>query len=291
MVKLFFLFSILFFIHQPVFADDSESVGTIELRYPIVLIHGATMGGAKLVIGPLDLGDYFQRIPEYLKKLGVKNVTVVELPTDASIEERAAVLKNILHQKHYGEMVNLVGHSLGGLDARYLAGAMEHPFVASITTIGTPHRGSPLASWSVNQIKANAFWYNLFRVFDYDLAGRRFLPELTPEFMATKFNPNVPNRLDVKYYSVVTQANLTDGSLSPILWLPLWWLRSQNDPMSKEANDGMVPVSSQEWGEVILRTRLDHLGQMNHHAFRFPQDNASLSVYRAIVSRLQQDGF
>jgi triacylglycerol esterase/lipase EstA (alpha/beta hydrolase family) len=39
--------------------------------------------------------------------------------------------------------VNLVAHSLGGKDARYLVSALGYgDRVASISTIGTPHRGS-----------------------------------------------------------------------------------------------------------------------------------------------------
>lgn len=284
------LFCVLLLLHSSAALADAESTDALALKYPVVLIHGATMKGARLQIG-IDLGDYFQRLANHLKKVGVNELEIVELPTDASIEERAAVLKTILINKYYGRMINLIGHSLGGLDARYLATSLEYSRIASITTIGTPHHGSPLASWAIKQIQNKGFWYSLFRTFDYDMAGRRFLPELTPEFMREKFNPMVPNRLDIKYYSVVTHANFFDGSLSPVLWFPLMWLRSQSSPMSSEPNDGMVPASSQEWGEVIVRTKLDHLGQINHHTLRFPQENASKNIYSAIVERLRQDGF
>ena len=42
--------------------------------------------------------------------------------------------------------VNLIGHSQGGLDVRYVA-AVAPDLVASVTTIGTPHRGSEFADY------------------------------------------------------------------------------------------------------------------------------------------------
>ena len=46
--------------------------------------------------------------------------------------------------------IHIVAHSMGGLDARFLispqpAGLGLAPYIASLTTISTPHRGSPLA--------------------------------------------------------------------------------------------------------------------------------------------------
>lgn len=275
-----------FFRPEPGRADAYFNV-----QNPVILVHGATMGGARLQVGPFDFGEYFQRIPPYLKKIGVNEVGVVELPTDASIEERAAVLKTYLMTNYPARKVNLIGHSLGGLDARYLAGQMKYPAIASITTIATPHRGSPLAAWAVDQMQNKKTWFVLLELFGYDMRGRRFLPELTPEFMQNTFNVRVPNLPGVRYFSVICHAELKDMSLSPLLWMPLYWLRSQNKyPMSQEPTDGLVPVSSQEWGEVLMRTKVDHLGQMNHHTFRFPQDSLSLSIYSNIVRRLMNEG-
>src|SRR6202007_758917 len=39
---------------------------------------------------------------------------------------------------------NLIGHSQGGITARYVANVAPE-LVASVTTVGTPHQGSPVA--------------------------------------------------------------------------------------------------------------------------------------------------
>jgi triacylglycerol lipase len=43
-------------------------------------------------------------------------------------------------------MIDMIGHSQGGLSSRYAAAVMPQA-VASVTTIGTPHRGSEVADW------------------------------------------------------------------------------------------------------------------------------------------------
>jgi len=42
--------------------------------------------------------------------------------------------------------VNLIGHSQGGLDVRYVA-AVRPDLVASVTTIGAPHQGAQVADY------------------------------------------------------------------------------------------------------------------------------------------------
>src|SRR3546814_16858781 len=44
---------------------------------------------------------------------------------------------------------NLIGHSQGGLDIRYVA-AVRPDLVASLTTVGSPHKGSDLITFDVN---------------------------------------------------------------------------------------------------------------------------------------------
>lgn len=259
--------------------------GRAPLKNPIVLVHGATMGGAKLKVGPLDFGAYYKGVPEFL---GVTKtpVKLVELTTDASIGERAAVLKNFLETEFPGKKVNLICHSLGGLDARYAASVLKSRQIASITTIGTPHFGSPLADWALRQMKEEGFWYKFFKWFGFDLKGRRFLPELAPDYLEKVFNPKVPDVPGIRYYSVLANASYEDGSMSWMLWFPARWLEGENHPLSRGGHDGLVPLTSQRWGEVLGETRLDHLGQINHHEWRKDMTKDSELLYSMIYDRL-----
>ena len=259
------------------------------LKYPVVLVHGASLGGARLVIGPLDYGDYFHELPKYFKDQGIE-VGVPNLPTNASIGERAIILQNYLNQHYKGRKVNIIAHSMGGLDARYLVSILKYPEVASITGVATPHRGSPLADWAFHQCETGGVFYWLLHLFGYDLKYRRFLPELRPDHMKKIFNAKVKDVPGIRYYSVVAWGTPWSWALSPMLYFTHYVIKWQKHAMSKEKNDGLVPLSSQAWGTLITRTELDHLAQINHHIMRPSREKESLALYAMIVERLAKDG-
>ena len=109
---------------------------------PVILVHGLfgfdRMGipGAKL--------DYFRGIAKHLDTLGC-HAHAVKLPRAASVPERARELCDAITALGH-DRVDLIAHSMGGLDARY---ALAHfglaSRVRSLVTVGTPHRGTPIA--------------------------------------------------------------------------------------------------------------------------------------------------
>lgn len=67
-----------------------------------------------------------------------------------SVEDRARKLHQALAKElKKGQEINFVGHSMGGLDCRYLLSSIKpteyNPL--SLTTLATPHRGSPFMEW------------------------------------------------------------------------------------------------------------------------------------------------
>ncbi|TCW85398.1 alpha/beta hydrolase [Burkholderia sp. SRS-46] len=122
-------------------ADDYAAT-----RYPIILVHGLT--GTDKYAGVLN---YWWGIQEDLQQRGA-NVYVANLSGFQSDdgpngrgEQLLAYVKQVLAQTG-ATKVNLVGHSQGGLTSRYVA-AVAPELVASVTTIGTPHRGSEFADF------------------------------------------------------------------------------------------------------------------------------------------------
>jgi triacylglycerol lipase len=180
---------------------------------------------------------------------------------------------------------------LGGLDSRYAATILKAKQIASITTLGTPHWGSPVADWAVDQIHGNSLWYRFFRLLGYDMKNRHFLPELTTAFLKNVFNPKVPNLPGVRYFSVVSHASFADGTMSYLLWFPERWMREENSPLLAHGDDGLVPTDSMAWGQEIDNVELDHLGEMNHHELR-PRDEeaTALKVYADIYDTLFREG-
>lgn len=79
---------------------------------------------------------------------------VAAVPPSGSIEARAARLADDIAQKAQGKPVNIIAHSMGGLDSRYMISRLKpgNIEVVSLTTIATPHRGSAFADYMFDAI-------------------------------------------------------------------------------------------------------------------------------------------
>ncbi len=112
-----------------------------KTQHPVVLVHG--MLGFDTLLGVLD---YFHGIAAELRAGGTQ-VYIVNLSSVNSNELRGeqllAELEN-LSALTGATRFNLIGHSQGGLSSRYVA-AVRPDLVASVTTFGTPHKGSAVA--------------------------------------------------------------------------------------------------------------------------------------------------
>lgn len=108
-------------------------------RYPIVLVHGF-MGSRT---SPLWS---FYRLAETLRADG-HVVIEADLPPFDGPANRAGTLATQINAAitQYGK-VNIIAHSQGGLDARYLISSLHYgDRVASLTTISSPHKGTAIA--------------------------------------------------------------------------------------------------------------------------------------------------
>ena len=134
----------------------------MKTRYPILLVHGLAMKDTFFM-------KSFGRIDRILR---IQGHTVYKSNVDAvgSVESNAKQLKEEIEsilRETGAEKVNLIAHSKGGLDAKYM---IEHfgmeERVASLTTLCTPHLGSPVASFVLKfprfAVKYAAFWVNTF---------------------------------------------------------------------------------------------------------------------------------
>jgi triacylglycerol lipase len=116
-----------------------------QTRYPIVLAHG--LAGFDQLFGVLD---YWFGIESALEDGGanvfVTSVAPLNTP-QARGEELIDQIETIVAITGKPK-VNLIGHSQGGLDIRYVA-AVRPDLVASVTTVGSPHKGADLADFLV----------------------------------------------------------------------------------------------------------------------------------------------
>jgi triacylglycerol lipase len=115
--------------------------GYTQTRHPIVLMHGM-LGFDRI----LDVYTYWYGIIEALQRGGAEVYVLSVSPlssTTARAEQALEQIETILAVSGHAR-VNLIGHSQGGLDARYVA-TVRPDLVASVTTVSTPHTGAALA--------------------------------------------------------------------------------------------------------------------------------------------------
>ena len=140
------------------------------MPYPIVLAHGIcrfdVLWNTALRVDDtddvtLDELHYFRGIRTMLRRRGHR-VYHSRVAFGAKVDTRAGQLgvnlQRILTETR-ADKVNIIAHSMGGLDARHLMfndreRGRIHERIASLTTISTPHWGSPFADWGLQQFPA-----------------------------------------------------------------------------------------------------------------------------------------
>ena len=235
----------------------------VELEYPVLLCHG--YGAIASLVKPSPLYD----VALLLRSHNVLTYAPNIVPY-AKIETRAqSWVQRIeeLTERAPGGKVNIIAHSMGGLDMRYALSQYDiADQVASFTTISTPHRGTSLAELTLKTPEAIRD-----KLADFlDWMGDRIYPhtksdsvgsaaQLTREYIVENFNPKITNVPDIPYYSYTSAVG--KGTDEPIRVIA----RYQNKHIfeNEGPNDGMVSVESAKWGEHIETSRLSHLEQMN----------------------------
>lgn len=220
-----------------------------RLQAPIVLAHGL-FGFSRIGFGPLTLTSYFRGIPQTLRDAG-NRVLVTRVHPIASIDFRAQRLGYRILTHFPDEPVHVIGHSMGGLDARrLLAEPGWRDRILSLTTIGTPHQGTIIADFA--KLKVGRI-YRLLSALGIDHRG--FL-DVTRR-AARQFHRAYPQPDHLPCFSVAGEPTAED-----VAW-PLHRLFEALHEM-EGSNDGLVPASSaRAFGEALPSWPLDHLRQMN----------------------------
>lgn len=234
----------------------------ISLRYPVVLMHGFGMLAIFL------RGGHLHDEAIYLRLRGVQAYAPNVSPYH-TIPVRAAMwqerVEKILSETK-ADAVNLIAHSMGGLDARYMISqlAMSN-YVASLVTMSTPHRGSSLADIVLETpervqgwLSDAANWAGSSILEEGSADFHQAVKDLTPNHVQNEFNRAVVDHANVQYWSYAGRAGKgTDNSINPLL-------RPQNTLLYKREgiNDGFVSVQSAKWGQYLGIVEADHAQQI-----------------------------
>lgn len=214
-------------------------------RYPILLVHG-------VFFRDFEHLNYWGRVPKALETNGA-TIYYGNHQSAASVEDSARELAERIEQivKETGcEKLNIIAHSKGGLDCRYaLARYGSDKYVASLTTINTPHRGCGFADYLLQKTPP-AVQDKIAAA--YNQAARK-LGDTAPDFIAavscltasycTEFNKNIPDVPSVRYASVGSKLNRAINGKFPLNF---------SYPLVRHfdgANDGLVSDKSFPWGE------------------------------------------
>lgn len=279
-----------------------------KTKYPIVLEHG--LAGFNSLFG---VYSYWFGIVDDLEDGGatVFTTTVSQFNSTAARGEQLIDQIETITAITGKPKVNIIGHSHGGLDARYVA-AVRPDLVASVTTVATPHKGAALADYLRANVRNGsltesvvAFFANSLGTVLGLLTGQSnpqnavaALDSLTTAGLAT-FNAQYPQGVPttacgqgaasvagIKYFSwsgtgVLTNAlDVSDSALGV------------SSLVYPESNDGLVGRCSSHLGTVIrdnyFQNHLDEVNQVLGLVSIF--ESSPPSLFRAHANRLKTAG-
>lgn len=298
-------------------AQLSQALTCQGAPYPIVLAHG--FAGFER-IGPLN---YFFQVGADLRSRG-ETVVEAKVPPYESSDVRAATLAAVVDDtlKTYNACkVNIIGHSQGGLDARYVA-HKRPDLVASVTTIATPHKGTRVADVALEVVPDQNLQglldalVNLVGIPLYDAAGKQTslftsFEQFSSEGIA-KFNAEITDAPGVQYRSLAGRSKLAKATqecstifappfikkyddkldtLEPLLSIP--GLIVDEGFIDKKPHDGLVAVESAKWGKFLGCVPADHFDEIGHLFGDSPGIGNSfehLELYADLVALLRAEG-
>ena len=230
----------------------------------IVFFHGLnTFGDDELHLGPLKFGPMHYYLEEAFHARDIEFLCVTGIGAGRP-EVLAARALSFLNEAGYfaaslpsqKNKIHLLGHSMGGLVARALASREEvHDQIASVITVGTPHRGTSAANFGIDLKTKNPVLYRALKLTGYDTTERS---EIFAHFTADAlkdFDSRFPLPKGVRPISLVCEAKGRDLSV------PFQLARVMG---SAPPGDGLIPTASQRFGEELGSFALDHISELGY---------------------------
>jgi triacylglycerol esterase/lipase EstA (alpha/beta hydrolase family) len=268
-----------------------------KTKYPFVMVHGTGFRDRKHF-------GYWGRIPKALESEGA-TIYFGHQDSWGTVEQNAKTLQENINKimlKTGNDKFNVITHSKGGLDMRYLISSLGmSDNIVSLTTICTPHHGSKTMD---KLFKLPSFLFKIVSV----LANLwfRMLGDDKPDFHAVcgqfttdyacKFNMANPDSENVYYqsYGAVMKNSFSDL----IMFIPHLVVK-----LVEGENDGLLTPSSANWtnfkGVLKSGTRrgISHADEVDIRRMKIskkPADghvNDICDVYIQIASELKQLGY
>jgi triacylglycerol lipase len=255
------------------------SRGEMLTRHPIVFCHGMLAFSMLKMQIPENV-NCFYILRQPLRDRGYR-VFFPQVHPTGGVPERAAQLRDQI-LRWTNEPVNLIAHSMGGLDARYMTSRLDMAdHVVSLTTVGTPHHGTHLADWFLTNYRKRVPLLLALEAFGFNVDGfKACRPAVCREF-----NANTPDIPTVRYFSY--GGDVPQSHLSPFL-RRAWHILAQVEG----PNDGMVSAASARWGEYLGTVHADHFAQTPDATFlRSGENFDAVAFFMHLVEDLARRGF
>ena len=218
--------------------------------FTVVLIHGwqplHKCRGSLLALPLKEFDDYDPKAGgwdalavDIRKRYPDANIHWVRYSTTGSPRAAADYIATklaALHAQGRAGQVVLVGHSMGGLVARYVAQSTLDTRVVQLITLGTPHDGTPIAE--------------LMTIGDGDNGFSRAIKLLLPPSRGAEFlrpgvvNRDIPNPRPIRLYAIRGEVSCLQTPFDDVAvrWLinPFWMALCA----AKIQSDGIVPSTS-----------------------------------------------
>ena len=282
--------------------------GYTRTVHPVVLIHG--MLGFES-IGPIN---YFHDVARGLRSSGA----TVYQPTTTNLgatETRGRQLIAFLESTKAStgaQKFNLIGHSHGGMVARYVGG-VRPDLVASITSVGSPHTGSPVADLImlskleplILKPSVEAIFNALGTIIQFVSGNSQPVDSLEEgDSLSTvgtaAFNAAFPAGMpfDACGSGASVERGIHNfsaggvGTLTNIVDPDSYFMASTSLVFLGQPNDGLVGQCSTHFGKVLRDDfPWNHLDESNmFFGLRAPFSPDPVAFYRSHVNRLKQLG-
>lgn len=239
--------------------DERREQAVCGTKYPLLFVHGIFFRDWKYV-------NYWGRIPKELEGNGAR-IFYGNQHSSSSVESSAEELKKRIFEvleESGAEKVNIIAHSKGGIDSRYAISVLGmDKYVASLTTVNTPHRGCRFARKALDGLPPSLVSAVSGK---YDRIFSR-LGDDTPDFWS-----GVSDLTDEKCARLNELSPDCEGVYYRSIGSKMYNARSAGFPLNlgwgivnavDGENDGLVAVPSMPWGEFTLwacpgRTGISH---------------------------------